>query len=93
MQNSGTDERAINHMCTIWADKKDMNAEGRTFEDRKLREVPYLSRYVILEQFRKKPRYMDECPGGHPQEGLRIQLLRPNQVQAHLQPLRQAEQG
>ncbi|VWU49010.1 conserved protein, unknown function [Hepatocystis sp. ex Piliocolobus tephrosceles] len=31
--------------------------------DRKLREVPYLSRYVILEKFKKKPRYMSECVG------------------------------
>ncbi|CAA9986585.1 conserved Plasmodium protein, unknown function [Plasmodium knowlesi strain H] len=31
--------------------------------DRKLREVPYLSRYIILDKFKKKPRYMDECPG------------------------------
>ncbi|SPJ09637.1 conserved Plasmodium protein, unknown function [Plasmodium sp. DRC-Itaito] len=31
--------------------------------DRKIREVPYLSRYVILEKFKKKPRYMSECVG------------------------------
>ncbi|SBS81024.1 conserved Plasmodium protein, unknown function [Plasmodium ovale curtisi] len=31
--------------------------------DRKLREVPYLSRYIILENCKKKPRYMAECPG------------------------------
>ncbi|SOS77763.1 conserved Plasmodium protein, unknown function [Plasmodium sp. gorilla clade G1] len=31
--------------------------------DRKIREVPYLSRYVILEKLKKKPRYMSECVG------------------------------
>ncbi|CRH03002.1 conserved Plasmodium protein, unknown function [Plasmodium relictum] len=31
--------------------------------DRKLREVPYLSRYIILEKLKKKPRYMSECVG------------------------------
>ncbi|KYO00511.1 hypothetical protein PRSY57_0717800, partial [Plasmodium reichenowi] len=31
--------------------------------DRKIREVPYLSRYVILEKLKKKPRYMSECIG------------------------------
>ncbi|SCA48461.1 conserved Plasmodium protein, unknown function [Plasmodium ovale] len=43
-----------------------LRAQGRSYFtaiDRKLREVPYLSRYIILENCKKKPRYMAECPG------------------------------